>query len=128
MATLLRHLLAFVCGLTLALPPGWCCALSQFGLRGTGTPTSGCCQGAGEQQEPATPKAPTPDRSQPCGCVDRNTPPEPGKPRLSGVDFAASSTLAPTPVFSPESCCVTLPRVAIVHSPPFHVLHCVWLC
>lgn len=124
MGTLLRHLLALVCGLTLALPPGWCCALAQVQVRGADTTTSGCCHG-GRPEKPSAPKVP--DGSQPC-CFDRSTPPAPDGPKVLAADIAPAAVWTLVPAFTPDCGGVTAPPAPLVHSPPAHVLHCVWLC
>ncbi len=133
MRTTLARALVLACGVTLALPPGWCCIL---GVRTrphvtkvtTAPHCPGCCH-----RQPAEPLPgdlpPAPPRMPVfCCCpVNARVPPSPNdappqpRPRLASA-FVPPAPPPPAvgPVQPPDSG----HDVAV----PVHVLRCVWLC
>lgn len=126
MCRFVSYPLALLCGLILALPPGWCAAFCR-----AATPPeqaghcSSCCPA--ERHEPT----PAPCRQAPplkccCADIDRTTPPSPEKLPLD-LSFAVPLTSLDLEGRSAAGALLeqTGPRAA---APPLHLLHCVWLC
>jgi hypothetical protein len=125
------RVLALVCVLPLALPPGWCCMAVACPLPPApaarhAEPAHDCC-GRLKSPAPETPKAP--DRQAHCpACLDRDglppQPPElpdPGPVALPEPPLAASlGTGGLTPAARPAD--------RPTRDGPLHLLHCVWLC
>jgi len=127
--------LAVACGLTLALPPGWCClfALPSAGKAETccrGNAGACCCPCAAprpDTSKPGRPQRPAPLRH--CPCTDRNTTLLNKVAEKVAVDGGRAAV--------PAIC--DLPREAVgavedvgppTSAPPqsVRVLHCLWLC
>lgn len=129
--------LMLVCGLTLALPPGWCCLLaSQATTTATIAPRLGSCcctcpapraQSQPKSEPAKSPSAPLPKD---CPCTDRLTVLTAGV-TAEQVDVAVA-LLAILPAFDiwPSEAGVALRADSDAHPPPLrlHVLHSQWLC
>jgi len=126
--------LVLFCGLTLVLPPGWCCVMVA----------APCCQGK-KHREPAretpvcphcqseTPSAPGDDapvkpKRGPVCCCDKELPTlasrtTPTPQAVAIVTAVEETAAAPSPLSSST-------LWLAVHSglPPLHILHCLWLC
>lgn len=122
------RILALVCCLPLALPPGWC----QVALRAA-APRSG----AGEQAPPlcqhCRPEAPQPTSGGPgqsarCCCSDRYAvAPHSVVPSDESNAVAALLPVQDTLRHALWSPAAAGPQ-ALLSYPPLHVLHCVWRC
>lgn len=104
------RLLAVLCCVNLALPPGWCCIV---------------CPVRDDREKPATPEPAPPAR---CCCyeLDWLKPPPPVSTEVGPAPVAflppdAAFRAAPRLWFRPD---LAMP----VPSPPHRILHCVWLC
>lgn len=131
--------LMLVCGLTLALPPGWCCLLaSQATPTATTAPRPGSCcctcpapSAKGQPQPKSEPaKSPTAPLPKDCPCTDRQTVLTAGT-SAEQVDGGVMpvAILPALDIRSLEAHVVR--RVdSDAHPPPLrlHVLHCRWLC
>jgi len=133
MNTVLLQLLAGVCSVILALPPGLCCGLSLPSREvADAVPVQArCCQPASQcDQIPRGNHAPDskPGPSQGhCCCEREGTLPEKSLPTLVGAALClpfVAEALAPQP------CAVQGLASVTVHfpGPPLHVLQCVWRC
>jgi hypothetical protein len=149
MLTNVGRVLAFVCGVVLALPPGWCCKATAGGCCGPALPSppapapAGCCTSKSCASEACArsccPKEPADERPAPAP-----THPKPNRP-CDTACCEQAPTIAPkveppvdlgpvgvqttfTETADPEAVAVLVgvpPRAAF---PPLHILHCVWLC
>jgi hypothetical protein len=125
------RVLALVCTLLLALPPGWCCILQSTALAVRGkerlAARPACC---GHCKGHAPTKSSDPVRLPPgsCPCTDRALT-VPSAPRVVACESAVVTPLAlPEPVVSGATAgdggACSLP----VFSLPPRVLNCLWLC
>lgn len=125
MATI--RLLAILCCVNLALPPGWCCVVCAVRVEPPAvTQHAGCCDlcGCKDHDKPATPAPAPPSR---CCCYEMDW----LKPPLPvGTDIGpALAALMPLNAFWAAPRQWLQPEVAVlVPSPPHRILHCVWLC
>src|SRR3954447_24791982 len=107
------RLLAFLCCLNLALPPGWC-AVAVPAKQATA-----CCR-----LSHCDPTPPAQERqSQPQCCCEQNLP-KPPMPVCVPVD---QTTVAALVDVSPLAC-PSLTTAVVVSSIPINVLNCVWRC
>jgi hypothetical protein len=133
--------LAVVCGLLLALPPGWCYLLSR----------GQCCVPTPVAKKATPQNCPkcsgtSPDPEEGTHCPPGPSPPrEPGEPCQSGCCLyqptAVPKTELPGVAFGPADGelvhFLTCPARSVGHrpnipahptTPPLYVLHCIWLC
>jgi hypothetical protein len=123
------RLLAVLCCVNLALPPGWC----SMAFRPRAEPTApakhgGCCDSCGcKDRKKAPPAAPQPVRPARCCCyeLDWLKPPPPVSVK---ADQVPAAFLPPDEAVRPASGVWSPSEVIRGPSPPFHVLECVWLC
>lgn len=132
------RILVLTMSLPLALPAGWCCMVRPATARTTAgsvcpTPTKPCGCGCGQSEADPSPSEDGSSRPRPldpgkCCCSDRNT-------LLSKSTDISPADLFVTALLPPLMEGVAAPglagsarRSAFVHSPPTHVLLCVWLC
>ena len=138
------RVLTLVCGVLLALPPGWCCAAIAGQCCGPTLPsapaTSKCCTGktcAGQtcssgclteltHEHSAT--LPKPNCPCDASCCER-PPADLPKVERPALDLGTVGVLVPFANAADHPVVAILvnvpPRSAF---PPLHVLHCVWLC
>jgi hypothetical protein len=132
MPSILLRRLMLVCGLSLALPPGWCCMLPALGAFQETEPVASnppscceCCKVPAPTKTPAPRPAPLPPGK--CPCDDRHSA-TPDGPKVVGCDLAAAT---PSPVLDLPPAAVEGCRAV---SSPFcfglslQLLHRVWLC
>jgi hypothetical protein len=135
----LCRVLALACGLLLALPPNWCCAVGIgqcCGPRPAASPCGKCsacpeCGGESCCSSTKAPAAPAPPAEPPCkrGCCE--WPPTVAVPKAETptADPAPAAVAAPfAPAPGSVSGAVIAGRPAGPSPTPLHVLHCVWLC
>lgn len=131
--------LMLVCGLTLALPPGWCCLLASQAIPTATTaarPGSCCCTcpapcAQGQPQPNSEPaKSPTAPLPQDCPCTDRQTVLTAGASAEQAEVAVALLAILPAFDLWPSEAGVALRADSDTHPPPLrlHVLHCQWLC
>ena len=132
MAQRILQFLAFLTSLHLALPAGWCCALTKGTCCDRPTTTAAkepapncCCCPAEETTEPTPDPTPPPEKS---WCCERE-PTILSSSDFFGVDLSFAHAVdlfhpVPKPSLSPAKS----DRTWAYHSPPLNVLHCVWLC
>jgi hypothetical protein len=126
------RVLALVCGLVLALPPGWCCLLAapKAPVRAAAPTCDGCCCCCRVAHPPADPPAPPRGPfAKGCCCADRNAT-KPAGPEMI-APCPAPDLLAVPPAAAPAPAHLGPVLVADrpdLHSPPANLLHCVWLC
>ena len=113
----IARLLALLCCLNLALPPGWC----SFAFPVRAAEHGGCCDlcGCEEREQPA----PAPAPSQ-CCCYEQNW----SKPPLPVIVEADQTTVAFDAIQVVPLLWFNLEFAIPVPSLPIHVLNCVWLC
>jgi hypothetical protein len=126
--------LALMCGLILALPPGWCCMLSPrastTGARGEAKQVRSCCGHCKHSSKATHPSAPSRQPLPPgkCPCTDRDAT-SPDAFKILGSDLVLTSS---TSVGDAVPCSVSFGHPIEVHDPPsdssFLILHCVWRC
>lgn len=128
--------LMLVCGLTLALPPGWCCLLASQTTATTAPRPGTCCctcpaSGAKEQppgsEPPKSPTAPLPKH---CPCTDRQTVLTAGVTPEQADGGVIPLAIFPVLDIRPALAGIVGRVDSDAHPPPLrlHVLHCQWLC
>jgi hypothetical protein len=141
----ISRVLASLCCVLLALPPGWCCLASggeccrrpcskqgADARKAAGCPecVSACCCVEGEA-DPVTPAPLPPKEPTPSGkpaCCER-LPTDAPKVERPVIDLGTAGLelpLAWTPKKIPVSSRADVPPRSA--SPPLHLLHCVWRC
>ncbi len=124
------RLLAVLCCVNLALPPGWCSVVRLARAEpSSAAKHAGCCDlcGCPEREKPApVPSEPTPPSRCCCYELDWLKPPPPdsaeGDPApVAFFPFADAHRVAPLLWFRSD---LAIP----VPSPPHRILHCAWLC
>ena len=122
------RLLAVLCCINLALPPGWCCIVCPVRVEPPAvTKHAGCCDlcGCNDREKPATPEPTPPAR---CCCYELDWL-KPLPPVSTEVDTAQVVFLPLDDAFRAAPRLCLRPDLAIpVPSPPHRILHCVWLC
>lgn len=124
------RLLAVLCCVNLALPPGWCSIARPVRAEPPAVAKhAGCCDlcGCQDREKPA-PVAPEPTPPSRCCCyeLDWLKPPLPvsadvDRAPVALISFADAFRTAPRLWFQPD---LAIP----VPSPPHRILHCAWLC
>jgi hypothetical protein len=120
--------LVLCCGLVVALPPGWCCAIESLLKPKTtrATQSCGCCPKCrNKTSEPSTPMPAAPER---CPCLDRDltAPDSPLKPDLTAAHSIA--TVVPVLAFDSTQCTVAMDRPVYILPVSSHIMNCLWLC
>lgn len=134
---MVRCFLVLVCGLTVALPPGWCCQVVTLPCRTTdctpGTATSAepsCPSCCGAKHKPtSSDRCPVPQKLpiRSCCCEPQPTQRSNSEPTLlDGIGLG-------TPVLldKPDGGEVALLPAGTANDGAFlslHILHCIWLC
>ena len=129
--------LAFICGVTLALPQCWCCAVIEQTIAKTEVNTNGnrstcdshgCCPMDSKLPSKHTGDVPIPD--QPCPCAERTA-------TVTSVfnsgDLALELVVASIDMFSKpriptSTATVSLNDTTDLSQPSLNVLYCRWLC
>jgi hypothetical protein len=134
MRSLTAILLSLVCGVSLTLPPGWCCAAStSMPCRPTETPAAAhsCCRHKPPADTPpACTPAPTGEQPGPCICAgQRLAAPGEQKTSLPDLDALAGELVRDaTPQTAAGGARWTWSADPGPGDSPLHLLHCVWLC
>jgi hypothetical protein len=129
MRSLFSYFLTLLCGLTLALPPGWCCIFLPAPAEAEERKPSGtapdCCSGDTEQPAPAPADKDAPS----CPCSERNTPLPSYQPSPADELPAVIALLPAAGVSVPVPGSIAPPDLSV--RPYFRslcVLQCVWRC
>jgi hypothetical protein len=118
------HMLVFVCGLTLALPPGWCCY--NIFARAKAAAPKACC-GCNKCHRGKTPTPAVPKDGN-CPCVGRVATPAPSPTVIpTSVTPVVGESLAG--IDGPFAASVeTISIPSLLSRPASNLLNCCWRC